>query len=170
MNGTIRELKEKDAAKMFLCLSDKSNLKYLTIGYKSFSLEDCLAFIKTKTSNCKHYAIIDEEDNWCGTISLKNIDDENKKAEYAIITDNIIHGTGLSKKATDQLIHIAFDDMKLHKIYLNVISENHRAISFYKKCGFDYIGTSHHSVLLGNKFHDLEWFELLNWKVLGDAK
>lgn len=166
MSRVIRKLEKRDAERMFLCLNDKDNLKYLTIGYKDFTLSDCETFIGEERNNNLDFAIVDDADVWHGTISLKHIDLINKKAEYAIITDRSVHGTGLAKKATLALIEYAFDSLHLNKLYLNVVKENNRAASFYLKCGFKYVGLSRCSVLLGNKLYDLEWYELLNEKVL----
>ena len=161
MNKSIRGLKEKDARRMFEGLNDKTNLKYLTLGYRDFSYDDCLSFINDDGSQNKHFAIVNDNDEWCGTVSLKNIDCKNKKAEYAIVTSKDIQGTGLAKKATLEVIEYAFNYLGLNKIFLNVVVENERAINFYLKCGFSYIGTSHNSVLLGERFYDLKWFEIL---------
>ena len=160
----IRELQKKDANQMLCCLNDSDNMKYLTIGQRKWLLDDCLRFIgkAKKDALNKHFAIIDDNNEWIGTISLKNIDSINKKAEFAIITDNAVHGKGYAKEATKELLLYAFQDLSLHKVYLNVISKNIRAIQFYKKCGFNYVGTSHDSILVGDSFYDLEWYEFLN--------
>ena len=162
MSAAIRKLLAKDSDRMFSCLLDKENLKYLTLGYRDFVLSDCARFIDDKKRDCIDFAIVDEKDEWHGTVSLKHIDETNKKAEYAIITGSSIHGTGLATKATKELIDNAFNVLGLSKLFLNVVSENRRAISFYKKCGFKLVGLSHRSVVLGKAFYDLEWYELLN--------
>ena len=82
----------------------------------------------------QHFAIVDDQDDeYLGTISLKNIDLKNKNAEYAISTRKKARGTGANQKATESLLKYGFDKLQLHRIYLNVLSSNKRAISFYKK-------------------------------------
>lgn len=157
----IRFLESKDAVNMFNCLSDKDNLKYLTLGYKDYSLDDCALFVKQQKENTINFAVVDDNDEWSGTISLKNIDKVNKKAEFAIITDKRIQGKGITGKAAKEVIRYAFDNLYLNKVFLNVVSDNTRAIGFYNKIGFSYIGESRNSVLLGNTFYNLKWFELL---------
>ena len=61
-----------------------------------------------------NYAIVDDNDEYMGTISLKNIDLENKKAEYAICIRNCAMGKGFSKMATDEILRIAFEELDLN--------------------------------------------------------
>lgn len=64
--------------------------------FKNFTEEDIKKFIDNGNESSKniHYACVDEEDNYLGTISLKNIDIRNKNAEYAISFCKFAHGTG----------------------------------------------------------------------------
>ena len=55
---------------------------------------------------------------------MKNIDLDNKKAEYAICVRKKAMGTGVAKEATLEILRIAFEEMGLNKVYLNVITEN----------------------------------------------
>ena len=161
----IRLLLEKDASRMMNCLNDKDNLKYLTLSSKTYTLDDCVNFINASNkvdSGSINFAITDDNDNWCGTISLKNVDKTNLKAEYAIITDKSIHGSGIAYKATLELLEYAFKELKLNKVFLNVIPDNQRAVHFYEKVGFHYIGTSKKSLILKQTPYDLMWFEILN--------
>ena len=73
------------------------------------------------TKKNKHFAIVDDvNDEYLGTISLKKIDTNNKNAEYAISTRKKARGTGANLIATKLLLEYAFDELKLHKVYLNV--------------------------------------------------
>lgn len=159
----IRKLEKKDAKNMLECFQDKDNVKYLQIGYVDMKIEDCEKFISNSfNENNIHFAIVDENDEWCGTISLKNIDYKNLKAEYAIVTSKRVQGKGLAYKATLALRDYAFNELKLNKIYLNVIVENERAFHFYEKCGFNFIGETKKSVNINGTFHNLKWYEMLN--------
>lgn len=97
---------------------------------------------------------------YLGTISLKNIDLKNKNAEYAISTRKKARGTGANQKATESLLKYGFDKLQLHRIYLNVLSSNKRAISFYKKCGFIYEGKFKDHLFIDDRYQDLEWYAI----------
>ena len=97
---------------------------------------------------------------YLGTISLKNIDLKNKNAEYAISTRKKARGTGANQKATESLLKYGFDKLQLHRIYVNVLSSNKRAISFYKKCGFIYEGKFKDHLFIDDRYQDLEWYAI----------
>lgn len=164
----LRELKEKDAIHMLEWMKDNDISKCFQFDTKNSSIDKCVEFIRNSSLNEKNrnYAIVDSNDEYLGTISLKNIDLLNRNAEYAIVTRNKTHGTGVAKQATIDLLKIAFNDMKLEKVYLNVLSENIRAIKFYKKIGFKYEGEFRNHLYLNLEFKSLQWFSILKKEFL----
>lgn len=114
------------------------------------------------TEENKHYAIIDENDIYQGTISLKNIDMIDKNAEYAIVLRKEAMNKNIAKEATKILLNIAFENLGLNRIYLNVLSDNLRAIRFYEKMGFLYEGEFKNHIYLRNQFHSLKWYAIVN--------
>lgn len=158
----IRKLQIKDAERMCKCLSDKENVKFMQIGQEPFTNEKCEAFIEHSFSEInQHFAIVDEKDEWVGTISLKKIDHMSLSAEYAIITAQEVHGKGYAQFATIELIEYAFSVLKLNRVYLNVLKDNIRANRFYEKCGFEFEGCARQAIRLGSKFYDLNWYAIL---------
>ncbi len=133
----LRELKEKDAEYMLEWMHDKNVSDNLEKDFSKMTIQNCKDFIANtyKDSQNKHYAIVDECDEYMGTISLKNIDYENKRAEYAISCRTKAIGNGFSKRATEEIFNIA-SDMGLELIYLYVRDSNLRAQKFYEKTGF----------------------------------
>lgn len=77
----------------------------------------------------------------CGNIGLKNINLSNKNAEmWVYIGDKALWGRGIAKDATILLLDYCFETLQLHKVYLSVADFNERAISVYRKCGFEIEG------------------------------
>ncbi len=165
----IRTLKLEDASEMYQTLCDQKVNQYMNIDGKNSSVELCKDYIKkaNKSLDCKHFAIVDEEDNWIGTISLKNIDHKVGQAEYAIITSSKVHGKGYAFHATFELLEYAFDVLKLNRVYLNVVSDNLRANQFYKKCGFVLEGTFRKAIYIKGHIYDLNWYSMLRQDYLG---
>ena len=130
--------------------------------FKSYSKEDALNFIENANKNNTdiHYACVDDEDNYLGTVSLKNIDRTNQNAEFAISFIEKAHGTGASSFATIELLKKAFYELKLEKVYLNVLDLNQRAIAFYEKMGFIKEGHFQKHVLKKGCYHDLLWYRM----------
>jgi RimJ/RimL family protein N-acetyltransferase len=108
----------------------------------------------------RHFAIEDDNGEYCGTISLKNINHIDQNAEYAVIIRKKYWGTEISKESTLLIIKYAFNSLNLKKIYLNVISTNKRAIGFYTKMGFKYEASFKKHIFLNGEFNDLVWYSV----------
>lgn len=150
----LRPLEKKDSKRMLEWMRNEDVTRYLNIGGKNTKIEDAQSFIISAADESinLHRAIVDENDTYLGTVSLKNIDYEKKIAEYAISLHMDAIGTGVAAKATKKIWEIA-KNIGLKKIILCVNKDNIRAISFYKKCGYhQYQGESY-----SNK-KNLIWF------------
>lgn len=141
MNGIhLRQLEIKDAPLMLEWMQDPSIACFFRFDAQRMTLADCEEYIRNAWDDIRsrHYAIVDEKDEYLGTISLKSIDYEKQEAEYAISTRKKAHGTGVAMIATKEILRIAFEDLDLKRVYLNVLKENGRAIAFYVKTGFQF--------------------------------
>lgn len=174
MEIRLRDLQESDADGMLEWMHDPETKKWFRFPMEKQTKADVISFIdkarktdkKTQGSSI-HLAVTDENDEYLGTISLKNIDYKSKNAEYAISMRQCTKGTGAAYKATKQILDYAFNTLDLEKVYLNVLKENKRAIAFYKKVGFKSEGESRKAVYFNDKFHDLYWFSILkeDWNI-----
>lgn len=159
----LRKLELKDAENMLNWMQDPTITRFFRFSSDSVDFESVCSFIKCAqdTSENLHLAIVNESDNYVGTISLKNIDMIAHNAEYAISTCSCIHGTGIAYDATREILKIAFDELDLYRVYLNVIEENKRAIHFYEKFGFVYEGQFRSHICINDEFRDLNWYSML---------
>lgn len=159
----LRKLKYKDINRILSWMHDETINQFFLNDFKNFTEEDIKKFIDNCDEDSRniHYACVDEEDNYLGTISLKNIDIKNKNAEYAISFCKFAHGTGAAKFATKEILKIAFEKLNLEKVYLNVLVENERANCFYKKIGFIFEGKFKNHVCVNGIFKDLNWYRIL---------
>lgn len=167
---SLRNLHMKDSAFMLEWMKDENINQFFRFNKDDVTEDSVKKFIEnslTSTSN-KHYAIIDKNDTYMGTISLKNIDFKNKNAEYAISLRKCSIGTGMARTATNEVLDIAFYELGLHRVYLNVLSENIRAIKFYEKYGFTYEGEFVECLYLNGKYQNLLWYSIIetNYKNL----
>ena len=159
----IRKLDIKDAKFMLEWMHDPNVVEFFGVDFSSKTMEDAKKFILNSFSeDNQNFAIVDEFDEYQGTISLKNIDYKNMNAEYAISIRSSAMGRGFSREATNKLLEYAFDELKLNRVYLCVASDNIRAIKFYKKYGFIYEGKFTNHIKRNDKFVDLEWYYILN--------
>lgn len=134
----LRNLKRKDAAFMLEWMHDDDVTEYLNTDFSMFVLEDCIKFIEysTEKSQNAHYAIVSDDDEYMGTVSLKNIDLQTSSAEFAITVRRSAMGKGYSWYGMTKILEIGFEKYNLESIYWCVLKENKRAVSFYDKHHF----------------------------------
>lgn len=164
MNLKLRNLQDKDAALMLEWMHDPEVVRNMNANFAEMQIEDCLDFISNSQNdeNNLHLAIVNDEDEYLGTVSLKHIDRENGLAEFAIAVRKCTMGTGVSAQAMDKILQIGLGKEKLSKIFWCVNIDNGRAIRFYDKNGYkriDYIPET----IMNNYNNDL--LEKLVWYV-----
>lgn len=162
----LRKLEEKDAKGMLEWMQDTEIQKKFRFAIENVKKEDVLNFIKVAETEpiegkSIHYAIADEDDEYLGTISLKDVDLLARKAEYAISLRRKAQGMGVGTKATMKILEEAFDRFGLERVYLNVLSDNERAIHLYEKCGFIYEGEFRNHLFLRGEYKSLKWYSML---------
>ena len=158
----IRKLRNDDIEPMMSWMKDTDVTCNLQADFCSFTVEQVQFFIDNSwTEDNVHFAIVDENDNYVGTISLKNIDKKSKNAEYAIVTAKTAHGKGYAKEATNDILNYAFNNLELEKVYLYVSVNNTKANRFYQKCGFIEEGVFRKHTLINGKLEDIRWFSML---------
>lgn len=131
----LRKLEQKDAEYMLEWMHDADVVKWLQADFASKTIEDCEAFIKNSRNNEEslNLAIVDDEDEYMGTVSLKHIDRSEKTAEFAITIRKKAMGAGISKYGMEEILRIGLEELGLDAIYWCVSIENQRAIRFYNK-------------------------------------
>ena len=135
----LRKLELKDAPLMLEWMHDETVVKDMQADFSSKTLEDCNHFILSSNDTRKnlHLAIVDENDEYMGTVSLKNIEED--KAEFAITVRKNAMGKGYSRFGMREIIRMGLEDMNLSRIYWYVDKNNQRAIKFYDKNGYQRI-------------------------------
>lgn len=156
----LRPLEEKDAGGMLEWMTDPEIVCFFRFDASAVTPESCRSFISAanRQADCRHYAIADETDAYLGTISLKSITETD--AEYAISTRSCAHGSGAAMAATKEILKIAFQELGLKRVYLNVLADNGRANAFYRKAGFRFVRTEENAVTIRGEEKDLNWYEI----------
>lgn len=95
-------------------------------------------------------AIVDQSDQYMGTVSLKHICQEYKDCEFAITIRKCAMGKGYSKIAMKKIISLAFEKYGMEQVFWCVSNENSRAIKFYDKNGYQRVSS--------DKLRDIEGY------------
>lgn len=159
----LRKLEYKDIADILSWMHDDTINCFFANDFKNFTKENIKKFIDNSHNDPLnlHYACVDANDQYLGTVSLKNINQKNKNAEYAISFCKSSQGTGSAKFATQEILKIAFKDLGLERVYLNVLTENVRANCFYQKMGFVFEGEFKSHICINGVLKDLKWYRIL---------
>ncbi len=161
-NIRLRRLEEKDIPGMMEWMHDPEINKWFRFDADAMTEERAKHFIEGSfTEKSRHYAITNDNDEYLGTISLEEIDKENGHALYAISTRKSVWGSGAALEATRQLFEIAFHELGLERVYLNVLADNLRAKRLYEKAGFRYEGCFHRHLRLHGEWRDWDWYAIL---------
>ena len=165
MECRLRELKIKDCENMLEWMHDPQVNCFYTDIVRRATKESVIAFIKAAVMQKKagityHYAIVNNNDEYIGTISLKNIE-KIKGAEYAISKRRTFQGKGIATLATKEILRVAFVELGLNRVYLNVLSDNLHANRFYEKNRFRYEGESLDCIMIGGGVKSLKWYAML---------
>lgn len=169
----LRDLELKDAPLMLEWMHDPSVVEKLRGHFAEKKIEDCEAFIKTTEDKSKdiHLAIVSDEDDYMGTVSLKSIDRENNSAEFAITVRKAAMGRGYSWFGMEEIIRLAFEKYGLENVYWCVSRANERAVRFYDKHNFHEAVDIPQTVLDRYKgLENLKWYSILKGDVLDDRE
>lgn len=123
----------RDAEAMLGWMYDDKVIEFLDKDFASFTLTDCQTFIEVaqNTEENLHLAIVDANDEYLGTVSLKNI--HVGSAEFAIVLRREAMGKGYATFAVREILHIGFQKLGLQVVYWNVRRNNTRALHLYDK-------------------------------------
>jgi len=154
LNGTSTTLRAwavKDAPNIQKLKNDVDIQTQLMGLPKPNSINNILNWLKSrdKDENMVFFIIARSlDDEAIGYIQLSGIDKFNQFGYLGICLAKEFWGTGCAKESLNLLNEYAISILNLRKILLLVRNDNHRAINFYKKAGFDVIGTlkKHHLI------------------------
>ncbi len=134
----LRKLELKDAPLMLEWMHDDSVVHFMGANFAEKKLEDCESFIRY-SQDCEadlHMAIVDDKDEYMGTVSLKHIHPELKMAEFAVTVRKCAMGQGYSAYGMKEIIRIGLEGLGLDKVLWCVSKLNERAVRFYDKNGY----------------------------------
>ena len=132
----LRPLLPKDAPLMLEWMHDAGVVGHMGTNFMEKTLADCQRFIQWAQTAKQdlHLAIVDDDDVYMGTVSLKHI--ANSSAEFAITVRACAMGKGFSAFGMDSILRKGLLEMGMKTIYWCVSPDNKRAVRFYDKHGY----------------------------------
>lgn len=107
--------------------------------------------------------IASKEDNKAvGTVILSDIDQKNGTGHIHIKMSKEGQGKGFAKDAVNTLVNYAFDELRLHCIYANILSYNDKSVHLFEKCNFKRDGILRARVFKKGKYIDMYAYSRLS--------
>ncbi|MBE7099003.1 GNAT family N-acetyltransferase [Bacillus cereus] len=120
-----------------------------------------------ESANTLAFKVIDEETKEViGHISLGQIDNINNSARIGkvLVGDTKMRGHSIGKHMMKAVLHVAFEELKLHRVTLGVYDFNTSAISCYEKIGFVKEGLLRESKKVGETYWNLWEMSMLEYE------
>ncbi|MGH0429700.1 GNAT family N-acetyltransferase [Bacillus hominis] len=120
-----------------------------------------------ENANTLAFKVIDEETaKVIGHISLGQIDNINKSARIGkvLVGDTNMRGRSIGKQMMKSVLHIAFHELKLHRVTLGVFDFNTSAIACYEKLGFVKEGLLREARKVGDTYWNLWKMSMLEYE------
>lgn len=161
----LRRPEPKDVDKLYVYRNDceiVDSLGGFSMGYSVQDLLDWIEFHRSQSGEVI-WIIADKTDDAClGHVGLYNIDHRVRKAEFAILIGEKNHwGHGLGQTVTAAVMDYGFDQLNLHRIELEVLASNARAIHIYEKLGFKREGVRRDAQFRSGHYFDVVLMAIL---------
>lgn len=137
-------------------------------GYSTAGMTQWLALHSSRSDELL-WAIADPQDDRClGHAGFYRLDHRAGSGEYAImIGDKSAWGRGIGTAVTRFCVEYAFAVLNLHRVELQVLAANDRAVRTYARIGFVQEGRLREAQYKGNRYHDVVVMGLLRRDLAG---
>lgn len=164
MKTRLRELTDADSELLLRWINTRE-LVILSAPFKVVHREEHDKWFASvrKADDHRIYAIaLVPEDRTIGYCQLKRIDRVSSNAELQIrIGEPGMLSRGAGTASVLELLAIAFEQLRLHRVYLHVLASNTRARRTYAKCGFVEEGVQREAVRVAEAYEDVVMMGIL---------
>jgi RimJ/RimL family protein N-acetyltransferase len=158
---TLRPLRVEDA-ELTLAWRQGDRTAYLNRG--AGTVAEQIAWIGSRPPDERNFVIELRSGVPVGMLSLINIDTVHRRAEparFLIGEPAAVQGVPAALESLKLLYQLAFDDLKLQRIYGTVASDNRLMIKWHRSLGMQEEGRLRRHLYLGGRFQDAVCLGLL---------
>lgn len=160
----IRPLSMDDLDNIMTWVNDPEVVHRYAYFTKPFTREEEATWLENKIKSKVDffYAIENETGSYLGNVAIEQIHWPSKHGCLSItIGKKNERNKGHGIRAVNLLLDHAFNEHKLHKIYLYVAVDNHISIHVYKKCGFIEEGNLRDHYVIDGNFVNMYFMSIL---------
>lgn len=162
----LRPWQPEDADWLYQSVNNDVEGRRLTGSPNAFSRAQILSYIERQQGDPSRasFAVVRHEDHeLVGEVVLNEIDARNRTSNFRIFIDAQYIGRGYGTDATRLILDYGFGMLNLHRIELDVYTNNPRALHVYEKVGFTLEGTKRQ-----NWFYDHRYYDSIVMSILED--
>ncbi len=162
----LRGFEKEDAEELHEAMNNPDMIRFLSV-YKPHSKEEEEEWIEKtweeRKKGEKYAFAIEEKENGelIGSISLMDIEDNNKRAEIGAWIKQEYWGKGYGTEAEKLIIKYGFEELNLHSIYGRVYEFNKRSQRAVEKTGFKKAGRFREAIYRHGEYHDAILYDIL---------
>ncbi|MGX5477942.1 GNAT family N-acetyltransferase [Bacillus thuringiensis] len=163
----LKTFKKSDFKQLIIWINSEEFLIQWSGNAFTFPLDEQQLEKYIESANTLAFKVVDEEtSDVIGHISLGQIDNINKSARIGkvLVGNTKMRGRSIGKHMMKAVLHIAFDELKLHRVTLGVYDFNISAISCYEKIGFVKEGLLRESKRVGETYWNLWEMSMLEYE------
>ena len=161
----LRELERRDLPEINRWRNDPELVEYLGSPFRFINMETDEAWFEnylTHRYEQVRCAIVDEDDQILGLVSLVGISQIQQLASFHIMIGNKEQqNKGIGTFAIREILKHAFMNMNLHRVELDVLADNLRARHLYEKMGFVLEGTKRKASFKDGDYRDVCMYAIL---------
>lgn len=162
-HAVLREWRESDLDLLAAMRNDVALQRLLMTQARPNSIERVRQWLVDRggQEDMVFFVIADCGDAAVGYLQVANIDRFHGRGELGICLSPQAHGRGIAADACQLLERYVRDTFALHKLCLQVLADNDRAIAFYRKHGYREVGLLRQHFREGDARHDVLLMERL---------
>lgn len=155
----LRPFRESDKEPLFAGVNEPIGAK-LTGTHQTFTREDTDRYIERQIaadddSRASFIIALPDDSRPVGEVVINGIDRDNNSANIRIaLFSPDDFGQGYGSEAMRLMVGYGFEELKLHRISLDVFAFNPRAIRAYEKVGFKREGVLRDDLFYDGEYHD----------------
>jgi len=168
-NLTLRALEPSDIDLLYQWENDTSvwHLSNTLAPFSRFALEQYVMNASEDIFGSKQLRLMidlvtEPKNRTIGCIDLFDFDPANMRAGVGIMIINDERGKGYASEALDLIIEYAFNRLKLHQLYSNVLIDNKASLELFKKKHFAIIGVKKEWIRINDSWTDEYLLQLIN--------
>ena len=165
----LRALEPSDVDLLYNWENDSSiwHLSSTLTPFSRFALEQYVMnshedLFTTKQLRLMIDLVTDEQKKTIGCVDLFDFDPQNKRAGIGILVVKEERGKGYASKALDLMITYAFERLRLHQVYSNVLKGEQASLDLFMKKGFSVVGIKKEWIMVDGVWIDEYLLQLIN--------